>query len=131
MLDINLIRETPEVVRKALGDRQMDAAPVDAILALDEQRRTLIPLTETAAKLAASIRLLGKLGMHCEDTRPLAPGGEALQVHGFEQFHGAAAAFARMIETAQVHGQHDIFQQGQHGQELEGLVDNTHGAPAP
>lgn len=30
----------------------------------------------------ASIRLLGKLGMHCEDTRPLAPGGEALQVHG-------------------------------------------------
>lgn len=30
---------------------------------------------------AASIRLLGKLGMVCEDTRPLSPGGEALQVH--------------------------------------------------
>ncbi len=28
MLDMNLIREKPEVVRKALEDRQMDTAPV-------------------------------------------------------------------------------------------------------
>ena len=37
MLDINLIREKPEVVRKALTDRQMDASAVDSILQLDAQ----------------------------------------------------------------------------------------------
>ncbi|MBL8092473.1 MAG: serine--tRNA ligase, partial [Anaerolineales bacterium] len=42
MLDINLIRETPEIVRKALRDRQMDASPIDSILQLDEQRRNLL-----------------------------------------------------------------------------------------
>jgi seryl-tRNA synthetase len=40
MLDINLIREHPDVVRKAMKDRQMDASPVDAILQLDEKRRS-------------------------------------------------------------------------------------------
>ena len=47
MLDINLIREQPDLVRKALRDRQMDAAPVDAILKLDDQRRGM--LTEVEA----------------------------------------------------------------------------------
>ncbi len=47
MLDITLIREQPELVRKALRDRQMDASPVDAILALDERRRGM--LTEVEA----------------------------------------------------------------------------------
>lgn len=42
MLDINIIRETPDLVRKALQDRQMDASPVDSILKLDEQRRSLL-----------------------------------------------------------------------------------------
>jgi seryl-tRNA synthetase len=42
MLDINLIREKPDLVRKALRDRQMDPAPVDAILKLDERRRGLL-----------------------------------------------------------------------------------------
>lgn len=46
MLDINLIRETPDVVRKALADRQMDASPVDAILQLDEKRRALLGQVE-------------------------------------------------------------------------------------
>ena len=39
MLDINIIREQPDVVRKALADRQMETAPVDQILELDLQRR--------------------------------------------------------------------------------------------
>ena len=39
MLDINIIREQPDLVRKALRDRQMDASPVDAILKLDGTRR--------------------------------------------------------------------------------------------
>ncbi len=42
MLDINLIREQPDVVRKAMKDRQMDASPIDAILQLDEKRRSLL-----------------------------------------------------------------------------------------
>jgi len=46
MLDINLIREQPELVRKALRDRQMDPAPVDAILQLDERRRTIVTEVE-------------------------------------------------------------------------------------
>ncbi len=47
MLDINLIREQPDVVRKSLADRQMDAAPVDQILELDRQRRQNIQEAET------------------------------------------------------------------------------------
>ena len=47
MLDINLIREQPDVVRRALKVRQMEAAPVDVVLELDEQRRTLIQDVET------------------------------------------------------------------------------------
>ncbi len=46
MLDINLIREQPELVRKALRDRQMEDAPVDAILSLDEKRRKLLTQVE-------------------------------------------------------------------------------------
>jgi seryl-tRNA synthetase len=46
MLDINIIRETPDVVRKALKDRQMDPSPVDGILALDEKRRALLSQVE-------------------------------------------------------------------------------------
>ena len=42
MLDINLIREKPDVVRKALRDRQDDPSPVDAILELDGKRRNLL-----------------------------------------------------------------------------------------
>jgi len=47
MLDINLIREQPDLVRKALRDRQMEDAPVDSILKLDGKRRDM--LTEVEA----------------------------------------------------------------------------------
>ena len=47
MLDINLIREQPDLVRKALRDRQMDPALVDSILALDGKRRSILTETET------------------------------------------------------------------------------------
>ena len=46
MLDINLLRENPEIVRKALLDRQDNPAPVDSILALDEKRRGLLAQVE-------------------------------------------------------------------------------------
>jgi seryl-tRNA synthetase len=47
MLDINLMRENPDLVRKALELRQMDAAPVDQVLDLDLKRRTIIQEVET------------------------------------------------------------------------------------
>ena len=47
MLDINLIREQPDLLRKALLDRQMDPLVVDSILALDERRRTSLTEVET------------------------------------------------------------------------------------
>jgi len=47
MLDINLIREEPDLVRQALEKRQLSPAPVDQILVLDEQRRSLIRDVET------------------------------------------------------------------------------------
>jgi seryl-tRNA synthetase len=46
MLDLNLIRENPDLVRTALKNRQMDSSPVDDILRLDEQRRTLLTEVE-------------------------------------------------------------------------------------
>jgi len=42
MLDINLLRENPDLVRKSLQDRQDNPAPVDSILQLDEKRRSLL-----------------------------------------------------------------------------------------
>ncbi len=46
MLDINLIRQTPEIVRDALEKRQMDPSTVDQVLTLDEKRRVLIQSVE-------------------------------------------------------------------------------------
>ena len=46
MLELNMIRENPEVVRKALADRQMDAAPVELVLSLDADRRSLLTQVE-------------------------------------------------------------------------------------
>jgi seryl-tRNA synthetase len=42
MLDIQLIRENPEIVRKGLRDRQMEDSPVDQVLEMDESRRAVI-----------------------------------------------------------------------------------------
>jgi seryl-tRNA synthetase len=47
MLDINLIRERPDLIRKSLRDRQMDESPVDSILKLDERRRAILSEVET------------------------------------------------------------------------------------
>jgi len=46
MLDINLIRENPDLVRTALKNRQMESTSVDDILRLDEKRRTLLTQVE-------------------------------------------------------------------------------------
>jgi seryl-tRNA synthetase len=46
VIDINLIREKPDLVRNAMLARQMDPAPVDQVLALDERRRAIIQEVE-------------------------------------------------------------------------------------
>jgi seryl-tRNA synthetase len=62
MLDINIIRENPDIVRKSLEARQMDAAPVDQVLDLDLKRRTIIQEVETLkAERNAGSKLIGRL----------------------------------------------------------------------
>jgi len=62
MLDINLIREQPEVVRQNMSARQMDSFPVDAALALDEQRRRLIQDVEALkAERNAASKEIGRM----------------------------------------------------------------------
>jgi len=46
MLDINLLRETPDLVRQALIKRAMDPSVVDQVQALDVQRRSLLTQVE-------------------------------------------------------------------------------------
>jgi seryl-tRNA synthetase len=46
MLDINMIRNQPEVVRQALVNRVEDTTALDAILALDVQRREILKQSE-------------------------------------------------------------------------------------
>lgn len=57
MLEINLIRENPEIVRIALADRQMDTAPVEQALTLDAERRNLLTQVE---KLKAERNVVSK-----------------------------------------------------------------------
>jgi len=46
MLDLNLIREHPDLLRTALKNRQTDSSSVDDILRLDEKRRILLTEVE-------------------------------------------------------------------------------------
>jgi len=47
MIDVKLIREDPDVVRKSLADRQLDTSAVAQVLDLDDQRRDIIQQVET------------------------------------------------------------------------------------
>ena len=46
MLDIALIRENPELVKKSMRDRQMSVENVDRLLELDKTRRELLAEAE-------------------------------------------------------------------------------------
>lgn len=62
MLDINLLREQPELVRQALRLRQMETAVVDEVLALDVRRRTLLTQVEALkAERNAVSREIGRM----------------------------------------------------------------------
>ena len=57
MLDLNFIRENPEIIKKSLADRQMDTSPVEIVLSLDVERRNLLTQVE---KLKAERNVVSK-----------------------------------------------------------------------
>ncbi|MBN1303642.1 MAG: serine--tRNA ligase [Anaerolineales bacterium] len=62
MLDINLIRENPDLIRKALEKRQMDSSPIDQVLELDAQWRSLLGDVEALkAERNAVSKEIGKM----------------------------------------------------------------------
>ncbi len=52
-------------------------------------------------------------------------------LHLFEQVQRAFAAFARFVNVAEIHRQHDVFGERQRRQELKELKDDPKVAPAP
>ena len=62
MLDLNLIREQPDLLRTALKNRQLDSSSVDDILKLDEKRRLLLTEVEKLkAERNAVSKEIGKM----------------------------------------------------------------------
>jgi len=62
MNDLRLIREKPELMREALAKRQMDTAPVERLLALDEERRAKLSELETfRAQRNAQSKEIGRM----------------------------------------------------------------------
>lgn len=62
MLDINVLRETPDLVRKVLADRQMDPGMVDRVLEKDAERRALLVQVEALKAERNSVsREIGKM----------------------------------------------------------------------
>ena len=73
MLDLNLIRENPDLVRTALKNRQIDPSPVDDILRLDEKRRSLLTEVEALkAERNAVSKEIGKLKDAAEREKKIA-----------------------------------------------------------
>mgnify|MGYP000206358092 CR=1 FL=1 len=62
MLDLNLIREQPDLVRSALRNRQMDPSVVDQVVDLDRERRALLAQVEALkAERNAVSKEIGKM----------------------------------------------------------------------
>ena len=79
MLDINLIRENPDLVRKSLSDRQSDPSPVDEILVLDVKRREMLVTVET---LKAEKNVVSKEISQMKDPQQRQEKVEAMRVVG-------------------------------------------------
>src|SRR5512141_2515825 len=73
MLDINLIRENPDLVRTALKHRQVESTSVDDILRLDEKRRTLLTQVEQLKAERNSVsKEIGKMKEAAEREKKIA-----------------------------------------------------------
>ena len=72
MLDIKRIRENPDELRDGLRRRFMDAAPVDVLLACDQERRSIVTrVEELKSRRNAISRDVGKKRKAGEDTAAL------------------------------------------------------------
>ncbi|MGI6099251.1 MAG: serine--tRNA ligase [Lentisphaerae bacterium] len=72
MLDIKRIRENPDELRDGLKRRYHDTAPVDALLACDQERRTLVTrVEELKSRRNAISREVGQKRKAGEDTTVL------------------------------------------------------------
>lgn len=81
MLDIKIIREQPDLLRKALTDRQMDVSVVDKVLALDAERRSLLVNVE---KLKAKRNAVSKEISQVKETASRQEKIEAMRAVGDE-----------------------------------------------
>lgn len=81
MLDINAIRENPELLRKALADRQMDSGVVDQLLSMDAERRSLLVKVES---LKAQRNAVSKEISQTKDPATRAQKIEAMRLVGDE-----------------------------------------------
>ena len=62
MLDINIIREQPEIVKRSLEIRQMDSSPVDQVIQLDTERRAILgEVEQMKAERNAVSKEIGKI----------------------------------------------------------------------
>lgn len=93
MLDLNLIREKPDLVRTALQNRQLDSSPVDEILRLDEKRRALLTRVESLkAERNAVSKEIGKMKDHAE---------RALKVSAMREVGDKISAFDREVSEVE------------------------------
>lgn len=93
MLDLNLIREKPDLVRKALHNRQLDSSPVDEILILDEKRRALLTRVESLkAERNAVSKEIGKMKDHAE---------RALKVSAMREVGDKISAFDKEVSEVE------------------------------
>ena len=73
MLDLNLIREKPDLIRTALKNRQLESSSVDDILRLDERRRALLTEVEQLkAERNAVSKEIGKMKDPAEREKKIA-----------------------------------------------------------
>ena len=93
MLDLNLIREKPDLVRKALHNRQLDSSSVDEILILDEKRRALLTRVESLkAERNAVSKEIGKMKDHAE---------RALKVSAMREVGDKISAFDKEVSEVE------------------------------
>ncbi len=102
MLDIRLIREQPDAVKASLRTVGVDAAEIDALLALDAERRAAIHEVESMkAERAAASRAIGGLTDPVERERAIAAtrgAGDAIAAAEAALAELEARFEARMLE---------------------------------
>jgi seryl-tRNA synthetase len=84
MLDIQLFRDNPDLIRQALQKRHEEASPVDQVIALDDRRRELLQEVEALrAERNQESKMIGKTQDPEERQRKI----EAMQVLGDKLDH--------------------------------------------